>query len=319
MLTAVALDPGFGNTKICLEGRSAMVQSAVVRPREVGLVAVGMKAAATATQVKFDDFTFSVGAGAWAWGEVRGGMDFSFLSSPERKALMYAALSSLLMPGEVHINMLVIGLPVPLLQDTVQAEAVLNGLKSFKGQHSFQVDQEQYQVTVDRIKVLAQPAGAYFDWLLDDQLHPRKIASQAEVAVLDLGMNTADLYVIQGGLVQPRFVGGGKVGVRRLLQIMMNDGHDLEELDANLRSHKLRPSQVALEGWLSEILAVIERTWPTLKRFTTVIPAGGGALVLGELLQTALASKGAAIHWPSDPICSNVSGLWKWGSYVSNR
>jgi len=319
MLISVALDPGFGNTKVSLEGRSAIVQSAVVRPRDVGLAAVGMKSAVAATQVQFDGFHFSVGTGAWAWGEPRGGMDFSFLSSPERKALMYAALSTLSMPGEVHIGTLVIGLPVPLLQDQVQAEAVLNGLKTFKGQHDFQVDKKAYRVSIEKIKVLAQPAGAYFDWLLDSQLHPRRVASQAEVAVLDIGMNTADLYVILGGVVQPRFVGGGKVGVRRLLQIMMNDGHDLEELDARLRSHKLRPSQEALEGWLSEILAVIERTWPSLRRFTTVIPTGGGALVLGEILQTALASKGAAIHWPGDPICSNVLGLWKWGCYVSNR
>jgi hypothetical protein len=319
MYKTVALDPGFGNTKICLEGRSALIQSAVVRPREVGMAAIGMRSASTITRVSFNGITFGVGAGAWAWGEVRGGMDFSFLSSPERRALMYATLSTLIAPGDIQIDLLVIGLPVPLLQDVIQTESVLNGLKGLKGQHEFQVNDSTYRVSIEKIKVLAQPAGAYFDWLLDEQLHPRKAASQSEVAVLDLGMNTADLYVIQGGVVQPRFVGGGKVGVRRLLQILMNDGHDMEELDANLRNHRLKISQTALIDWQAEILAVIERTWPSLRRFTSIIPAGGGAVILKDLLQSALASKGAAIHWPNDPISTNVTGLWKWGEYVNSH
>lgn len=319
MSLVVALDPGFGNTKVCIGGESAIVQSAVVRPKDVGMAAVGMRNAGVATQVHFNEYLFSVGAGAWAWGELRGGMDFSLLSSPERKALMYAALSKLITQNELQIATLVIGLPVSLLQDKIQAEAVLTSFKSFKGLHKFMVDEKPFQLCVEKIKILAQPAGSYFDWLLDDQFHPRKNASQPEVAILDIGMNTADLYVIQGGVVQPRFIGGGKVGVRRLLQILTDDGHDLEELDANLRSHKLRPSQEALEGWLSEILPLIEKIWPSLRRFTTMIPTGGGALVLGDILQPALASKGAVIHWPTDPILSNVTGLWKWGCHVSNH
>ena len=50
-----------------------------------------------------------------------------------------------------------------------------------------------------------------------------------------------------------------------------------------------------LESWLSEILASIERTWSNLRRFTTVIPAGGGSIVLGDILRLALISKGAAV------------------------
>jgi hypothetical protein len=35
------------------------------------------------------------------------------------------------------------------------------------------------------------------------------------------------------------------------------------------------------------------------------------------MLRTALIAKGAAVHWPEDPIATNVRGLWKWGTYGS--
>jgi hypothetical protein len=157
--------------------------------------------------------------------------------------------------------------------------------------------------------------GAYADWLLDNELRIRKNGRQAEVAVLDIGMNTLDLYVVQDGKVLPRFIGGDKVGVRRLLEILNSNGHEPEELDALIRTGRIRPTKEQLESWLSEILAAIERTWPNLRRFNTVIPAGGGSALLGDLLRVALISKGAAVTIPEDPSTTNVRGLWKWAAY----
>lgn len=177
------------------------------------------------------------------------------------------------------------------------------------------MEQGRYRINISRLKVLAQPVGAYADWLLDDELHIRKGGRQSEVATLDLGMNTLDLYVIQEGKVEPRFIGGDKVGVRRLLELVTANGHDPEELDADLRAGRLRPSKDQIESWLSEVLATIERTWPGLRRFDAVIPTGGGSMVLGDLLNLSLIAKGAAVSWPENPVTANVRGLWKWGTY----
>ena len=191
----------------------------------------------------------------------------------------------------------------------------MNGLKAYKGEHHFESQKGKYKIVFQKLKVLAQPVGAYSDWLLDDELRIRRNGRQAEVAVLDIGMNTLDLYVIQDGKVLPRFIGGAKVGVRRMLEILDGNGRDPEELDAQLRTGRLKPPKEQLESWLSEILAAIERTWPSLRRFTTVIPAGGGSVLLGDALNMALISKGAAVIWPEDPATTNVKGLWKWGAY----
>ncbi len=317
MTTVLALDPGYGNTKVCLDGKVACLQSAIARPQEVGLAAIGMKTAAQVNLIQLEGNEFAIGPGTWHWGSLLSGRDYSALASLERRALAFGTLAALIPPGSYLINHFVIGLPVPLLVDELQAKAVMEALKEYKQGHQFSINGEKYDLFIDRVRVLAQPVGAYADWLLDDALQPRKGGRKAEVAVLDLGMNTLDLYVIQEGKVEPRFVGGEKVGVRSLLELLTGNGRDPEELDADLRSGHLRIPPTQLKSWLGKVLNAVDRFWPNLTRFDAVIPAGGGALVLGDLLRLALIAKGAAVCWPEDPVTANVKGLWKWGAYAA--
>lgn len=319
MSEILSFDPGYGNVKVCLNGKVNVLQSVVARPQKLGMAAIGLRTMIQAIGVSFDDQNFITGPGAWNWNEPLNSLDYSALTSSGRRALFYAALTDLLTDDEEQIDLLIIGLPVPLLQDQVQAEAVIEGLKQYKGQHHFLVGEKKYRLNFQRIKVLPQPIGAYADWLLSDELQIRKGGAKAEVAILDLGENTLDLYVIQGGKVSPRFVGGGKVGVRRLFKMLDGTGRDITELDHDLRSGKLKPTDSQLESWLGEVLGTVERIWPDLSRFTAVVPAGGGCMLLGDWLQAALARKGAALQWPKDPVAANAIGLWKWGRYGLNR
>ena len=314
-MNILALDPGYGNTKVCMNGQVAYTQSAISRPQSIGLAGIGMKTAIQVRTIEFDGHEFAVGPGAWHWGSMRSSRDYSAIASPERRGLAFGTLADILTPGQYSIDLMVIGLPVPLLQDQTQAEAVLSGLTAYKGQHNFLVDKAKYQLTIKKIQVLAQPVGAYANWLLDGELRERKGGRQSEVGVLDLGMNTLDLYAIRDGKMEPRFVGGDKVGVRRLLELITTNGHDPEELDADLRNRRLKPNPGQMESWMGEVLAAVERVWPNLRRFSAVIPTGGGALVLGDLLHAALLSKGAIVALPENPITANVQGLWKWGAH----
>lgn len=315
MIQVIGFDPGFGNTKVCVDGQVAVIQSAVVRPRSIGRADIGMKSYNAVPHITFEGQTFATGPGVWHWGTTVSSLDYSALASMERRALFYSALSEVLEPGAYTLKMLVVGLPVNLLQDKTQADIILENLKRYKGKHHFEIKEQIYDIQIARTKVLAQPAGAYANWLFNEDFKRRKEANNAEVAILDIGMNTLDLYALHNGRVEPRFVGGGKVGVRRLLSILNQEGYDLAELDAKLRTHKLRPSKQALESWLGEILAAIELVWPSLRRFDAIIPVGGGASILGDTLRLALISKGAVVHWLEDPIIANVIGFWKWGTY----
>ncbi|MBN2385570.1 MAG: ParM/StbA family protein [Anaerolineales bacterium] len=291
--------------------------SAVARPHEIGLAARDLETQARPQTVTLaSGLSFVAGAGAWAWGEPLSTLDFNDLTSPQRLALFYATLSQLLPPGYHTVDLLVVGLPVPLLQDELQAKAVMAGLAQYKKVHEFAVDNKGYSIEIKGLRAFPQPVGAYADWMLNEEGHIRQGGGEAEVAILDIGMNTLDLYAIQNWKVAPRFVGGGKLGIRRLLENMNPSGRDLEELDSALRAGNLQPSVEQKTAWLGAILGSVERTWSSLRRFDVVIPTGGGAVVLGELLRSTLAPKSAAVHWPADPVTANGLGFYKWGRRV---
>jgi hypothetical protein len=318
MSIQIALDPGFGNTKVAVNGALCVIQSAVSRPKNIGLAGIGMKAADAATQVETEAGLFAVGENAWHWGTPIGGMDYSALASEARQALFYAGVAQLLNPGEYQVE-LVIGLPVPLLRNAEQATTVMNQLRdAYRRQHVFRAGGQEYCLDVTRLLNLAQPVGAWNDWLLSEDLRPRKTDKDDKVAVLDIGMNTVDLYAIQNTRSLPVFVGGDKVGVRRLLD-RVNGHRRIEESDSSLRSERLKPAKEHLESWLAEVLSVVEPTWPDMGEFEAVIPAGGGAVILGDLLRKALEDRGALVSWPGDPVTANVRGMWKWLAYSSRK
>ena len=317
-VTAIGLDPGFGNTSVCVAGRVGTIQSAVSIPQQTGMAALGMKSAGRRAKIvaMSNGVQYAVGEGAAAKGTLKTSMDYSALASPERRALMYAAfaeaLDGMALADSAEI-LLAIGLPVPLLQDEQQAQVVLDGLQQLKGEHEFSIGEQTYRLTIAKIKGLAQPAGTYINYAYDDALNPVSGVNKSEVLVLDIGMNTLDIYVLQNGQVLESFVGGDEVGIKRLLELMTTNGRDIMELDALLRHGSLKLEPAQLDGYLGEVLAAIKRTAPNLRRFDVVIPCGGGALMLGDRLKFALLSKGAKVEWPALPIETNVRGFWKYG------
>ena len=308
-----AFDPGNSNSKGCINGEFAMIPSAISRPKDIGHAGMGMKAATQVDIVETGGAKYAVGPGAWEHGDILGVLDYYSLASPERRALMEATFAAILPPGEHQITKLLYVMPVPLLRDKNQADSVKARLKSFKGEHHFRINAQEYLLHIERIQVLAQPVGAYADWVLDDELHQRSGTAKQKVAICDVGGGTLDLYVLQEGRPIPKNIGGGKFGVRRLLELLNANGRDLQELDHDLRTGHLRPTKAQLETWLDEILDCMEPVWKDLRHFDVVIPVGGGAALLGDLLRLALIAKGGYVHWPEDPIFTNVIGAWKWG------
>jgi len=315
----LGIDPGFGNYKAALGSKVNIIQSATARPKDIGLADLGMKSASKGVQiVKFDNHEFAVGPGAWYSGRAIDTMDYSALSSPSRLGLFYAVITPLLAEvsafGAPELG-LIVGLPVPLLKDRVQAGYVMEGLKYLKGEHSYMLDGTTYGFVVTKLKVISQPAGANENWARDDNLNLRSGSAEAEILILDVGMNTFDIAGFIGGRLVNTWVGGADVGVKRLLDIMGANHMGIVETDAKLRQGKIRPKKEHLNNWIPELLAVMEKSLGKidLSRFTAVIPVGGGTVIGGEAWRAALAAKGAAVNWPDQPIVENVLGLAKFG------
>ena len=51
-LKTIAIDPGYGSTKVRANGNTSVLYSAVARIKEVGLAAIGMKTASQAQTIQ---------------------------------------------------------------------------------------------------------------------------------------------------------------------------------------------------------------------------------------------------------------------------
>lgn len=307
----VAVDPGFGNIKAVADGKAVSLPSVVAVPAgPLGLAGMGMKVARKAVRVTFDRGDFYVGPGARSWGHVVENLDFSRLASPEAEALLYAVLASVV-PDGAGIR-LVLGLPVPLLRDEAVARPALEALRGrLVREHRFEIDGKPFSLRVAALRAAAQPVGAWADWALDAEGRWANPAARTALAgVADIGFNTLDLYGIQGGKLEPRLVGGDKVGVRRLLDLAAPD-LPYYEADERLRAGKLRADD-ARNVWLSEVLGAAERVW-NAARLDLVLLVGGGAVLLRDRQEAFRRAFRAEVVIPDDPVLANARGLWKWG------
>jgi hypothetical protein len=309
----VATDIGFGNAKGVGAGQSVVTPSVVAVPvGDLGLAGLGMKTVRQATRIAFDRGDFYVGPEARSWGRVVENMDFSRLASPETEALFYAVLTGLV-PDGASVR-LVIGLPVPLLRDEAVARPLLETLRSrLVRTHAVRVNGQPFGFTVTGVRAAAQPMGAWADWALDGEgrwAHPA--GRTALVAVLDIGFNTLDLYGVRGGRLEPRLVGGEKVGVRRLLDLSA-PGMAYHEANEQLRAGKVSAEGLAV--WFSELVGTAERVWNGT-RPDLLLLVGGGAVLLRERVEALRRAFQVEVIVPEDPVLANARGLWKWGQTV---
>lgn len=306
----IATDIGFGNAKGVSADRHVVIPSLVAIPTgNLGLAGLGLKTARPATRITSERGDFCVGPDAPAWGRVVENMDFSRLASPEAEALFYATLAGLVANGAAV--RLVIGLPVPLLRDEASARPLLDALRSrLLRTHTLRINDQPFAFQVVAVRAAAQPLGAWADWALDPSGHWAHPAGRtALAAVFDVGFNTLDLYAVRGGRLEPRFVGGARLGVRRLLDLIAPE-LSYHEAQEQLAAGKL-PAE-ALTIWCSELVGAAERTWNG-SRPDLVLAVGGGAALLRERSDLLRRAFRAEVLIPADPVIVNARGLWKWG------
>ena len=117
----------------------------------------------------FDGATYLVGEGLIRFARPIERMDLQRLGDgPEARALTYTSLGLLLGSGQ-HTASLIIRLPVEVMSELQAALQTLSTLRVWlKGEHSFEVDHQQISLNIAAINVMAQPAGAFFAWGLDE-------------------------------------------------------------------------------------------------------------------------------------------------------
>lgn len=313
-IQTIAVDPGFGNTKIAGKQGELILQSAVASDgtRRVSQIA-GLKAARKPMLIEIKgEGAFYVGAGAHAVGRPIQNLDMDRLSgSPEMRALLYGAFTKYGTPNKLNI---VVGLPIEPLMGEGAAAVKRKVRKFLRGAHAWQADGKRYSVDIGSVSVTSQPVGCMYDFLLNDDgttdRDREQMLAQGEIGIFSVGMNTIDLLVVQGGSPVGRFTSGQTLGIRRLLRLAdRNQMYSLAELDDLLRRRALDLTE-ALPTWSREVLGQIEDSWgEQFKRFTVIVAAGGGV----GLLRRALSDKfGVKMHIPDDPVIATARGMYKY-------
>ncbi len=325
-LTGLGIDPGAGAVKVY--GAAGGIQLPALVATDGGRTLsrlAGLNQAKPPLRVSTRGGAFWLGSRAPDWGRLVENLDYErFAGSPEMQALLLGALTTYTaqhgaLPDPLGLT---VGLPLEALTGPEEeTQATVSGVRRWLlGEQVWSADDQPQRVTVAEVKISSQPAGALFDFLLDEQggfIPARKLLFGKEIGVISVGMSTIELLVARNGAPINRFTVGQTAGVRRLLELAAPDGiYTLGELDTLLRAGKLDVTQ-ALPIWAREVTGVIERRWGRdVRRFAVVVVVGGGALLLRE---TLLARFGGKAFVPDDPVLSTARGLYKIGRMQARR
>jgi hypothetical protein len=317
----LGLDPGAGAIKLygSADGAAAIQLPSVVAVDGSHTVArmAGLAQRKPPLRIRTADGSFYVGATAHDWGRPVENLDHDrFAGSPEMRALVLGALTQYFQRNGSPVGPLAVtvGLPLQALtgadQEAAGAGAAVR--RWLVGTHTWEANDQPQQATITAVQVTSQPAGALFDFLLDEQgafVPERKALFPREIGIVSVGMNTVELLVVRNGAPVQRFTEGQTAGVRRLLELVSPGGaYSRGELDAQLRAGRLDCSS-ALPVWGREVMGYIERRWGTAyRRFASVIVVGGGALLLQETLWARFAGKA---YVSDDPVMATARGLYK--------
>ncbi|RLD02740.1 MAG: hypothetical protein DRI56_13675 [Chloroflexota bacterium] len=269
------------------------------------------KSAITPHVVEYADAQYLVGPNISDFGTSINQLDHSrfFIGGPAERAKLYATLGSLLGEGEHTLSMMV-GLPVSVVIE--KSQEARSSLKSWmEDTHTFKFDGQQTTVHIERIHTIMQPVGTFFSWGLNDagawvqSEYDPKANSYAEVAIGDIGFNTADTLVVRDGKPVRGKTAGEDIGthtVSRLVQQMLKERYGAK-FDLHTLDHLMRNGQDTIQIAAGEIdiktlfndakqstagrlLSFFSRdaNWGNGQQFAKILFTGGGAKALAQYL-----------------------------------
>jgi len=295
--------------------------------------------------VSFDGMTYLVGANVSTYTDpVQRGDDSRFDDTPLTRCVTYATFCNLLGPGE-HEGYLTLALPIHALQPIAgedvkrrrrEIRRQLRGIKEWMvADHVFSVNENDCRVRIKDIRFMAQPTGAFFDWGLDleGQWVRTKDDFEAECAIIDWGFMSVDLFVVQSGVVSPRYTDGRKLGMRRAAEELQRQvgslGRELAlptanklivehirhpdkplKITAGGQRQDIRPlAALSLNSSMSAAIDFIGTTWAK-GDFLNVLFTGGGSIAHAEQLRKQI-NHGILLD---DAVTANARGLAKFAA-----
>jgi plasmid segregation protein ParM len=324
----IGLDLGYGDSKgFCSNGRSIYFPSLVAPAEFVRFQAdlgpqVKINGVTLRDTEEGDLFVGELALRQGRPGAVRSPRDRDRVADPIMTHLADAAFAMLLPDVSYARVKLVTGLPVDYYRDAESLAAHL------RGTHHVKLDDRRLVVDVAEVHVVPQPFGALLSLLLDEQgvlLPDTLYLAQGRVSVLDCGMYTTDLILVDGLEYVEAGSGSVEVGVSTVLEmlrkVLLDDyrvSYSGPELEVALRRGWLviNGHTVKLNGLASDRLAAIAqsidaraRTLWNISTLSAIVLAGGGSLALRRWLEPTFRQ---AIFAP-DAAMANATGFLRYG------
>ena len=319
-----AVDLGFGAIKAISSLRQIEYPSTVGSFRPVRFNS-GMESKDLKDRlcVKFEGKFYFIGDIAFKQSAPRVTMNADRFTSSEGLALIMSALL-LLSNSQAEEVKLIAGLPV-----NEYAGLKDEYINTLSGKHYLQLINPDgsggdfFAFDIGAVKVLPQPIGTLFDVVLDNagELTNKPLAS-GRVAVLDIGKNTVDLALTDAlQFVDRSSTSFNDIGLfdafKDLSLNLKGEGYDIppDSLEPYIRGiRKLAGinelKEQAFASQAEKIASRVINTWPDLWSFDGVFITGGGALVLGDYIASALNSEKLEIC--QFPTFTNAKGYYKY-------
>jgi len=319
-----ALDLGFGQVKAISEARQIEYQAAIGTFRPIRYTS-GMENEELKDRlcIEFEGKRYFVGDIAFKQSAPRVTMSADRFTSQEGLALMMSALV-LLSNNQAEDIKLIVGLPVneyAIIKDKYT--------EALQGNHYCQLidpdgqGNEFYMFNIVSTAVLPQPIGTLFNAVLADDgaLVDKKLAA-GRVAVLDIGKHTVDLALTDAlQFVDRSSTSFNDIGLfdafKDLSLALKGIGYDIppDSLELYIRGFRklvgiAELKEQAFASQAEKIASRVINTWPDLWSFDRVFITGGGALVLGDYIATALNSDKVTVC--EGPTFTNCQGYFKY-------
>jgi len=313
------VDIGYGYTKVAAAGRTPLVIPSIVGSNEEPSYRSDIGDRIRITPLTLNGRSYLVGEAAKRFSRHRYRIFDSTWAESSYYLLLFVSALIRIEKSAREPAAVVTGLPVShYTQERVKQIQDLLGHS-----HNVRTSSGETSVKVEKVKVIPQPFGSFFDLILNDEgrlKDPEKIRER--VGIIDIGFQTTDL-----ALATPQFVeassGSLEVGVRSIAEQLSRDLSrkysitlDTTEAEETLRHKSVRifGESVDLTDMIAErtrevaelILSYAHSLWGRGERLNRLILTGGG----GNIFRSYFSGYPNLLV-PQEPSLSNVRGYLK--------
>jgi len=337
--TIVAIDVGYGNTKVCWqrngEARKQFIFTSQVQTINEPVETIPGMAAPDRVQVNLHDKYFLVGPDVAGYGSTQLNSDYA--NSDGYKALVIGALHYVMKTEAIplhEIDCLVLGLPVSEYKDKKRVlENRFTGRFSVPTIRGLSHLGESISVHIKKVAVIPQPIGSLYHFVIKSD-DPTNLSKKN--LVIDPGYLTVDWLLSEGLKPKLEHSGAFNGGVSAILKEVVKAYKNKTKMNISLHDadKALQTGTINLYGeptdfepyqkiahqkakeLVSVLMGEIDGSNKTGANWDNIVITGGGAPYFAKAMSEVFKGK---FHVMDHPVMGNVQGFCEYGQHLMDQ